>query len=101
MRSRHCDFCNQWHPVEEWPAECSVARPAPSHGLSCPMVISDNISPSELGGKMITSKRQWSAETRARGLEIVGTETKYLEQRPSRAPDRAGIRESLKKAFAS
>ena len=73
MRQRMCKSCGKWHDLDEpWPVKCYRYY---SRGLA-PYVISDDMEPLKhhATGKMISSKRAFSKETRAAGCIELGNE---------------------------
>ena len=70
--------------------------------LHAPYVNSDTMDPvqSMLDGKYYSSKSALRATYRAAGVIEVGNDPARLRPKPKTKPDRAGIRESIKKALA-
>jgi hypothetical protein len=91
----------------KWRVKRSQKRP-PRSALPMPFVISDSMEPTEqVDGKFYTSKRQFRAVGRARGLTEVGTEKlkhKVVRASTSRAAvegRRTAIRTAVEKYVAA
>ena len=70
---RLCKVCGDWHDLEQpWPEKCWRQ----SAKGDAPHVISDNMEPTKHhgSGRMIGSKRAFSAETRRLGMVEMGNE---------------------------
>lgn len=73
MSLRLCKVCADWHDLEQpWPVKCNrhFAK------SSAPYIISDVMEPTKHHGtgRMIGSKRAFSAETRRAGMVEMGNE---------------------------
>ena len=71
MKQRMCKACGKWHSLDEpWPCALRL-RP-----WSAPNVISDNMDPLKHHGtgRIISSKREFSRETRQAGMVEIGNE---------------------------
>lgn len=99
MRERFCRLCGNWHSLEAWPSACTPVETARS-ALPVPFVASDGMRPvqSMLDGKMYDSKSALRATYRAAGMIEVGNDASRLRPKSAPAPDREGIRASLRKA---
>lgn len=78
MMQRMCKVCGEWHDLEQpWPQKCYRPEPDRRSPLGVPMVISDQMEPTKHHGtgRMISSKRAFSAETRRAGMIELGNET--------------------------
>lgn len=96
MSLRLCKVCADWHDLEEpWPVKCErhFAK------SSAPYVISDVMEPTKHHGtgRMIGSKRAFSAETRRAGMVEMGNEMPKPRQPVvlDRGQRRDAIRQSL------
>jgi hypothetical protein len=89
-----CKICGKWHDPEDWPVKCRST----SKGQA-PNVISDNIEPLKhhATGRLISSKRAFSKETRAAGCIELGNEP--IRARVPVALDRRERREAIQKAI--
>lgn len=70
---RLCKVCGHWHDLDQpWPVDCYKGPKADR----APNVISDSMEPTKHHGtgRMISSKRAFSAETRAAGMVELGNE---------------------------
>lgn len=77
-------------------------RPEPQRSdLPIPFVASDTMDPvqSMLDGRMYTSKAALRATYKAAGVVEVGNDPARLRPKPKPTPDRAAIRQSIKKAM--
>lgn len=94
---RMCKVCGEWHNPENWPSECVIRRGNSSH--HAPYVISDNIEPIKHHGtgRMISSKREFSKETRQAGMIELGNEP-IRSRKPIRL-DKGQRVESIKRAI--
>ena len=94
MASRMCKACGKWHDLDEpWPCALKLKR------WSAPNVISDNMEPlrHHATGKMISSKRGFSKETREAGCVELGNEP--IHARKPVALDRHARKESIRQAI--
>lgn len=102
MRQRYCKVCLGWHDLSAaWPAEC-VREVAPVRSaLPMPMVIGDAMPPAvhPYDQRTHDAKSTWRRANRAGGYAEVGNDPSRFKT-PERKSDRAGIRESLKRAKA-
>lgn len=93
---RSCKVCGDWHDLEEpWPIKCErhfAKNPAPN-------VISDNIDPikNHATGRIHTSKRGMSKDTRAAGCIELGTET--IKPRQPVVLDRGQRRDAIRRVL--
>lgn len=93
---RMCKVCGEWHDLEQpWPAKCERHFTKQSG----PFVISDNMEYTKHHGtgKMIASKRAFSAETRAAGMVELGNET--IKPRRPVVLDRGQRRDAIRQAM--
>ena len=97
MTERMCKACGKWHDLDKpWPCALRLRR---FSSQKMPSIISDTMEPTKhhATGKMISSKREFSKETRAAGCIELGNE----QIRP-RAPvklERAARREAIREAI--
>ena len=100
MAQRFCKVCKGWHDLDEpWPVECRKVYLDRRGLVSAPMVIQDGIEvTSMVDGKSYTSKSALRRSYREQGYVEVGDQKLPPPVKPKR--DRAGIRNSLKKAFS-
>ena len=92
---RMCKSCGKWHDLDQpWPEKCY--RKAKN---AAPNVISDNIEALKhhATGRMISSKRAFSRETRAAGCIELGTET--IKPRKPIQLDKGQRREAIQKTI--
>lgn len=92
---RMCRVCGGWHDLEEpWPEKCVRERKS-----SAPHVISDSMEPTlhHATGKMISSKRAFSRETRAAGCVELGNEP--IRPRNPIPLDKGQRREAIRKTI--
>lgn len=94
MSVRMCKSCGEWHDLDEpWPVACNrhLAKSA------APYVISDNMEPLKHHGtgKIISSKRAFSKETRAAGMIELGNEP--IKARKPIPLDKRQRREDIKR----
>lgn len=90
---RMCKSCGNWHDLDEpWPCYRQIKSNAPS-------VISDHMEPTKHHGtgRVIDSKRAFSAETRAIGCVELGNEP--IRPRVPEKLDRRSRREAVKQAI--
>lgn len=102
MRQRFCKVCRGWHPLDEpWPEACAKQEPSGRSHLPMPMVISDEMPAGvhPYDQRTHTSKASWRKANRAGGYIEVGNDPQRFKT-PDRKPDRAGIRDTLKRAKA-
>lgn len=95
MTQRLCKVCSKWHDLDEpWPIKC-----AKHHKGSAPYVISDGMEPTKHHGtgRMISSKRAFSAETRAAGMVELGNEA--IKPRVPVRLDRGERREAIRRSI--
>lgn len=94
MTERMCKSCGNWHNLDEpWPCPPRWRR------WSAPHVISDNMEPTKHHGtgRMISSKRAFSKETRQAGMVEIGNEP--IRPRKPVALDRTARREAIRQAL--
>ena len=102
MTIRMCKICGNWHDLDKpWPEVCVweySARQAKKLG-SAPYVISDEMRATKhhATGKIITSKREFSRETRAAGCVELGNEP--IKPRKPVLLDKRERREAVKQAI--
>ena len=94
MTERMCKACGKWHSLDEpWPCALRLRR------WSAPHVISDTMEPTKhhATGRMISSKREFSKETRAAGCIELGNEP--IRPRAPVKLERAARREAIREAI--
>jgi hypothetical protein len=95
---RMCKACGKWHNLDEpWP--CSLRLRRWSAPRKAPNVISDNMEPimHHGTGRMISSKREFSRETREAGMVEIGTEP-IRDRKPIKLDKRERV-DSIRKAI--
>lgn len=93
---RMCKVCSQWHDLEQpWPIKCERHFTK----SAAPNVISDTMEPTKHHGtgRMIGSKREFSAETRRAGMVELGNET--IKPRQPVVLDRRERRDAIRQSF--
>lgn len=96
MTQRMCRACGNWHDLDEpWPTVCFRGR----NSDRAPYVISDTMEPTKHHGtgRMISSKRAFSRETRAAGMVEIGNEP--IRPRKPVLLDKRERREAVKQAI--
>lgn len=96
MRQRLCKVCGDWHDLDEpWPAKCQRGTVRNQAFY----VISDTMEPLKHHGtgRMISSKRAFSAETRAAGMVELGNEP--IRARKPIPLDRRQRRDDIKRSI--
>ncbi len=96
MSERMCKSCGKWHDLDEpWPTKCYRHF----NKSAAPYVISDNMEPTKHHGtgRMISSKRAFSAETRRAGMVELGNEP--IRARKPIPLDKGQRREAIKRSI--
>jgi hypothetical protein len=102
MTQRMCKSCGNWHDLDKpWPEVCVweySARHAKKLG-NAPYVISDEMRAAKhhATGRIITSKREFSRETRAAGCIELGNEP--IRPRKPILLDKGQRREAIRKTI--
>lgn len=94
MVSRMCKACGKWHDLDEpWPCALKLRR------WSAPNVISDNMEPTKhhATGAMISSKREFSRETKRAGCVEIGNES--IKPRERVLLDRRARRDAIRQSI--
>lgn len=94
MTERMCKSCGKWHDLDKpWPCALRLRR------WAAPNVISDNMEPTKHHGtgRMISSKRAFSKETRQAGMVEIGNEP--IRMRKPVPLDRSARRDAIRQAI--
>lgn len=95
MTSRMCKACGKWHDLDEpWPCALKLPRKR-----AAPQIISDNMEPLKHHGtgRIISSKREFSKETRGAGMVELGNDP--IKPRATIKLDRGQRREAIRKTI--
>ena len=100
MPQRLCKVCDKWHDLEKpWPAKCYIVPDVARSDLGLPYVVSDSMEPLRHHGtgRMISSKREFSRETRRAGMVELGNES-IKPRKPIRL-DKGQRKEAIRKSI--
>lgn len=101
-RERLCKVCRQWHPLDEWPAECANhSAPKRASHLNVPMINHDTMDAvqSQTNGMYYESKSALRSEYKRAGVVELGNDAPTVRKAPP-PPDKQGIKAAVHKAFS-
>jgi len=96
-RLRHCDVCNDWHELEEWPQACMGHYRKDKSGKSSQVMGDIDPYKSMITGEIIQGRRQHRDHLKAHGKIEVGNEHEAAMKRERK--EMSPVEQTVKRAM--